>query len=161
MASLSFCVILKANQCAYGWSRAGRWKEQPLALVLLLKCLGNWSELHHPASPSVADCFPWHCTAELCPLSHHKTQCSPLISDKVVWVLNRLPKESQYSSTCKMSTHEYRIVVQRKSEGIFIKSSPDDDSARYSWLVDCFSSKTQGELCPEITVAVYKPWNYQ
>lgn len=41
MASLSFCVILKANQFADGQRRAERWKEQPLALVLLLKYLGN------------------------------------------------------------------------------------------------------------------------
>lgn len=139
MASLSFCVILETNQFVYGWSRAGRWKEQPLALVLLLKYVGNdqhsagLSCITQPPGPLEGSqwgrlfSMPLHCWAlSHCPTIKHNAPSH----FRHLWVLNRLPRKAQYSPTCKMSTHEYRILVQRKSKGSVIKASPGDDQCQ-------------------------------
>lgn len=114
---------------------AGRWKEEPLALVPLVKYLGNdqhsacLSCITQPLGPVEGSQYGRLFSLPLLSfvtLSHYKTQCSPLISDKLVCVLNTWPRKLQYSPTCKISTNEYRILVQRKSKGRVIKASPDD-----------------------------------
>lgn len=120
-----FWVTLNANQFAYRQSRGRRWKKQPLTLVLLLKYLGH---NQHLASLScitqlltdllrvhdLADHFTCHCTAELCHIV--PLQYAVILSHfRRIWELHRLPSKSQYSSTCKRSTHEHKVLVHRKS----------------------------------------------
>lgn len=122
----SFSRKMEGRATCFGSTRKISWKWPALGL----------SELHHSAPRTCGGLtiwktvFPATALLSFVTLSHYKTQCSPLISDKLVCVLNTWPRKLQYSPTCKISTNEYRILVQRKSKGRVIKASPDDDQCQ-------------------------------